>query len=181
MKDKQEITLRDIVDRNYKEKVNQEKKPRPDLIENFHWAIMRARRARKLMQNQLAEAIGESVAAVRMAEQGVLPEDDYKLLNKLERYLDVALIKREVRRELDSKPKSLDFDKITSKELTIADLREMKRQKGEINEDLLLPREEVEDFENEEKINEFSQEQKKNRENDDISQDEINRIIFGKK
>ena len=76
--DKTETTLREIVDRNYETKQGHEKKPRPDLVDNFHWLIMRARRSKKLTQAQFAKEISESEAAIKMAEQGILPEDDYR-------------------------------------------------------------------------------------------------------
>ena len=50
------------MDKNYKEKVGEDlsKKPRADLVDNFHWIIMRARRMKKLTQAQFAKEIGES-------------------------------------------------------------------------------------------------------------------------
>ena len=56
---KTEITLKEIADRNYERTISQEKKPRPDLVDNFHWIIMRTRRLKKLTQEQLAEQLGE--------------------------------------------------------------------------------------------------------------------------
>src|SRR3989304_1982147 len=37
----QETNLRKLVDKNYSAKVSKEAKPRDDLIDNFHWIIMR--------------------------------------------------------------------------------------------------------------------------------------------
>ena len=70
-----------------------EKKPRPDLVDNFHWLIMIERRKRKLTQEQLAKEIGESETVIKMAEQGFLPEDDYKIITKLESFLGVKIRK----------------------------------------------------------------------------------------
>ena len=73
---KPETTLREIVDRNLKfnsKRGELERKPRPDLVDNFHWAIMTARRRKKFSQKQVAEAIGVPESAISMAEKGILP------------------------------------------------------------------------------------------------------------
>lgn len=90
-----ETTLRSIIDKNYKSSVSMEKKPRPDLVDNFHWLIMIGRRKKKLSQEQLAKEIGEPETVIKMAEQGFLPEDDYKIITKLESFLGVKLKKSE--------------------------------------------------------------------------------------
>lgn len=134
-----ETTLRDLVDRNLKfnpKRRELERKPRPDLVNNFHWAIMTARRRTKLSQKQVAEAIGVPESAVAMAEKGILPENDYGLVNKLENYLGIILIRKETREIVAEKhepepEKKLVFDPISLKTLTIADLKEMKKKKEE--------------------------------------------------
>lgn len=92
---RQEKNLREIVNRNYEEKIRSQDlslKSRPDLVDKFHWIIMRVRRVKGLTQKQLAEMIGESEAAIKMAEQGVVP-GGYGLMDKIERSLKVRLIK----------------------------------------------------------------------------------------
>jgi ribosome-binding protein aMBF1 (putative translation factor) len=87
---KEDMTLKKIVDNNYLKKVGDVgKKDRPDLVENFHWIIMRARRLKHLTQKHLASEIGESETAIIMAEKGVLPDDGYKLVSKLQSYLNI--------------------------------------------------------------------------------------------
>ncbi|MEM4625667.1 MAG: hypothetical protein QXJ28_02810, partial [Candidatus Pacearchaeota archaeon] len=61
--------LEKIIIRNFK------KVQREDLIDNFHWHILNARRARKMSQKQLANAIAEPEIVVELAEQGKLPDD----------------------------------------------------------------------------------------------------------
>lgn len=128
---KQEPTMRELVERNLENRVPKEVGPRPDMVDNFHWIIMRARRFKKLTQEQLAREIGESSAAVAMAEKGILPEDDYRLVDKLERYLNVKLVRDEFAKErrTSERPKRLSFDIPTSKNLTIADVKQMKKEK----------------------------------------------------
>ena len=91
---KQERSLRDIIDRSFKSQFK-EAKSYDNLVDNFHWIIMRVRRLRKLTQEQLASAIAESETAIKMVEKGILPENYLFLIKKLEDYLGVKLIKKE--------------------------------------------------------------------------------------
>jgi len=139
-KTKTEITLKEIADKNYETAVPKEKKPRPNLVDNFHWIIMRTRRLKKLTQEQLAKEISESTAAIKMVEQGILPEDDYRLVNKLEGFLGINLVKDVSKTTPSSSEKSpariIKFDRKTMQNLTISDLKKMKEQAEKIGESL---------------------------------------------
>ena len=133
-KEKLEITLKEIANRNYEKTISEEKKLRPDLVDHFHWIIMRARRMKKLTQEQLAKEISESTAAIKMAEKGILPEDDYRLVNKLESFLGIKIAKDKSKariKEFQEKipARVLKFDKSTMQNLTIADLKKIKEEK----------------------------------------------------
>jgi len=65
------------------------------LINNFHWVIMTSRRRKCLSQRQLAEAIGESEAAVKLLETGKIPGNSMNLITKLEQFFNIGLIKRD--------------------------------------------------------------------------------------
>ena len=178
-KKEQEVTLREIVDRNYKQRVSKNVGPRPEMINNFHWIIMRARRMKKLTQAQLATQIAESEAAIKMAEQGILPEDDYKLVNKLENYLRIRIIRPEFVKEVNPReiPRRLSFDMNEAKILTIDDLRRLKEEKeaGEIGGGLV----EIEEFNlMEEEVEDVNPQVSSD--NGEISQEEMDRILFGK-
>ncbi len=137
-----EVSLRELVDRNLK---SRETQSHPDLVENFHWDIQRIRRNRKITREQFAKGIGESEATVRMIEQGVLPGNNYQIVNKIEGYLGISLRKPgksgfpETPTEEPKKPwgvpmpkepaKDFTLDRESSSKLKIADLREMKKQK----------------------------------------------------
>ncbi len=141
-----ETSLRELVDRNIKSKQIQS---HPDLIDNFHWTIQRIRRNRKITREEFAKGIGESEATVRMIEQGILPDNNYTILNKVEGYLRVSLRKSgvtgfpntdmgEKRYILDNsliskeeQAKKLSFDAETVKRLKIADLKSMKKKEEE--------------------------------------------------
>jgi len=62
-----------------------------NLIEYFHWEIMKNRRRKGLSQGQLAENLGESEAAIQMIEKGKLPENAESLIKKLEQFFQIKL------------------------------------------------------------------------------------------
>ena len=143
----QEINLRELIDKNLKTKRMQNY---PDLIDNFHWTIQRIRRARKITREQFSKGICEPESNVRMIEQGILPGNDYKIINKIESYMGVALRKPgtsgfpntdvQKRYVLDNSliterelQKKMNFDAPTTKQLKISDLREMKKKYKEEN------------------------------------------------
>ena len=133
--EKQNINLKKIVEKNSEQKLKSESNPRPDLIDNFHWILMRSRRAKKLSQVQLAKELGEAEITIKTAEKGILPEDDYKLVNKFESFFGICLIKKEYLEKIQKKypEQEISFDNLTSKKLTIADLKEMKNSKEKNN------------------------------------------------
>ena len=136
---KQDKNLRELVEDNFKKS---EKTSSPnDLVDNFHWVLMRKRRLKKISHKQLAEKINESVEAIKMAEKGILPNDYQGLIKKLENSLSVNLIKKEIKQipktqievvdaELLGKPEEV-FEEDNSKILTISDLKNLKNKHEE--------------------------------------------------
>jgi len=64
-----------------------------NLVEHFHWEIMKNRRRKGQSQKQLAETIGESEIAVQMLEKGKIPENPEIIIRKLEQFFQVRLRK----------------------------------------------------------------------------------------
>lgn len=62
-----------------------------NLIDHFHWEIMKNRRRKGLSHRQLAETIGESEIAIEMLERGKIPENADVLIRKLEQFFQVSL------------------------------------------------------------------------------------------
>ena len=187
--------MREIVDRSFESQFK-EAKSYNNLVSNFHWIIMRVRRLKKLTQEQLASAIGEPETAIKMAEKGILSENYLFFIKKLEDYLGVKLIKRDFFPEKKEKPKELVvdaellgkpqnfFEEKIAKSLTISDLKEMKeRHESKIleenfEEDYLFNEDTTE--ENDEKP-EFVKKQDKEDSEQDLSEEDIDRILFGRK
>jgi len=64
-----------------------------NLIDNFHWEIMKVRRRKGMSQKQLGESIGESEIVVEMIEKGKLPENSESVIRKIEQIFQVNLRK----------------------------------------------------------------------------------------
>ena len=62
-----------------------------NLIDHFHWHIMKHRRKKGLTQEQLAKSLGEGDISIQMIEKGKLPENAETLLKKLEQFLQIKL------------------------------------------------------------------------------------------
>lgn len=87
-----------------------------NLVENFHWEIMKQRRRRGLSQTQLAESLGESEMAIQMMEKSKLPENAKRIITKLEQVFQTNLrnkpeiIKQETQPILvDEEGETIDF------------------------------------------------------------------------
>lgn len=115
--------LERIVKKNLKEREYK------DLVDNFHWHILHARRLKKLSQKQMAEAIAEPELVVAMAEKKQLPEDYLKVINKMEQFLGAQLFRE--RQNLKGIEKGeFDIKKADLNEVNVADLRRLREQKA---------------------------------------------------
>lgn len=141
---KQESSLRELIDKNYEAKKDVFKPvPREDLIDNFHWIVLRGRRMKKLTQEQLAKEIGVPISSIVDMERAFVPEEGDELIHKLESFLGIKIKKSSfaaVDKEIKEKKRSQfiqdpKFDQSSIKDLTINDLREMK--KGFVSHDII--------------------------------------------
>lgn len=129
-------SLRKIVKKGYEEKAKVIPK-NDDLIDNFHWVIMRARRAKKLTQAQFAAEIKETEASIVMAEKGIISPGNDLLVRKLENALRIRISKKSpydldsdaVKRELLGRIENGTFDPSTNSELNVSDLNEKPKRK----------------------------------------------------
>jgi ribosome-binding protein aMBF1 (putative translation factor) len=67
-----------------------------ELLDNFHWILLEKRKSRGLTRKKAAEALGESEMNIKMIENGVLPMNNFVLVNKLESYYGVSLRRNKV-------------------------------------------------------------------------------------
>jgi len=68
-------------------------KDKLNLIDHFHWEIMKNRRRKGLSQKQFAEILGESEIVIQMLEKAKLPEKAEQLIKKIEQFLQIRLTK----------------------------------------------------------------------------------------
>jgi ribosome-binding protein aMBF1 (putative translation factor) len=171
----QEMSLRKLVDRNIPVKG---RKDFPDLIDNFHWIIMRARKLKHMTQEQLGREIGESEKIIKLSERGFLPDNYHEFIRKIEDVLRVRLFKKEAAEKMKEQTKRFGFDPLTTRSLTISDLQEMKKKREaeiiEGDDEYFFDEDFNEDAEENEDEPEFV---KKGR---DLSRKEMDRILFRK-
>ncbi len=115
------LTLRDVVERKMNPSLAEKTKPKPDLIHNFHWEILKARRQRNLTQMKLGTAIGESEMSIRMIERGVVPTDYHPVIQRLENVLKIKLFTDEYRK----------MNQPIEEELTVGDIKEAQPEVSE--------------------------------------------------
>jgi ribosome-binding protein aMBF1 (putative translation factor) len=87
-----------------------------ELVENFHWILVQRRKARALTRKKVAEAINESETNVKMIENGVLPMNNFVLVNKLEGYYGISLRKNKVAEGKAPLRQIIDFAKKEKKD-----------------------------------------------------------------
>lgn len=125
---KHEVTLRELIDKNFKARTNQ---PDLNLIDNFHWVIQRARRSRRIPRGEFARVVGVTEEKIKLVEQGILPENNYQIISKIEDYFGIKLRKNEIFEAPEIEegvPKKFSLDEETTRKLKIADLRDMKKK-----------------------------------------------------
>jgi ribosome-binding protein aMBF1 (putative translation factor) len=107
-----------------------------NLVDNYQWYILMARKNRKISRKQLADAIGETENTVRLIEEKFLPDDALRVINKIEQYFGIPLKQgSKPVAYIDSKPAPARIIKIDSKvagNVTIDDLRKMKEARESV-------------------------------------------------
>lgn len=135
---KQNEDIKQVLDKRFKDEMmaGELKKDTtdPSLVRNFHWDMMRARRMKHMTQEQLAEALGESVLAIKMAERGMLPREKERLVKKIENYLKIKIMNLPIPEPVVAQPnpEEVPIEEI-KKKFSIRDLFGFKKkeEKGE--------------------------------------------------
>ena len=82
-----------------------------ELVDNFQWIISKVRRHRGLSRKQFADNLKEEENTIKLVENGILPSEDFVLINKIQKFLQINLRKdgkdfsESPRKVLDSNPK----------------------------------------------------------------------------
>ncbi len=202
----EDVHLKDLVEQNFKKEVEIGPKHFDDLVDNFNWIIMRKRRAMKLTRSELAEKIKEQQIVIEALEGGSLPRDYLSLVKKVENYLGVRLLKRTD----EVKPEEIAVESKVPSGILIEDLKNKtterknwffgRKKKEDIfenanYEETLEPEdidlEKIQEISGvpEDKVNDFAASENKESDGletseknlDELTDDEINDLIWGKK
>lgn len=184
---KEDTTLKDIVEENFKKNLPEKAEKNEELIDNFHWVLMRKRRSKKMTQSEVAKELFEPVAAIEAAERGILPRDYMGLVRKFERYYDVILLNTKVGTNFN--PTKIAEESKVSSGVTIGDLKKLtpsdedsiKDYEEEINaDDLDMGKVEEVVGKPVDTLKGTSEKEEKFR-SKGISQEEMDDILFGRK
>lgn len=171
----QDIELKEIVNKKFKNSFTESINTNKNLVRNFHWIVMRARRLKKITLSELSKKIAVPEEVLKKIEKGFVPEENFEIIRKLEIYLCIQVLTNEAQKTIQNK--KFGFDDVITKSLTIDDLREMKRKKEEE-----IFEEENEEMENIEELIEIKEEKvERINSSKDLTQQQINDIIFGRR
>jgi hypothetical protein len=158
-----------------------------DLVDNFNWVIMRKRRVMKLTRTELANAVMEPPIVIESLEGGSLPRDYVALIKKIENYLGIRLLKRTE----EIKPEEIIVESRVPSGILISEIKKKteekknwlfgRHNKEELYGDDLDSKEVKEDFEESKSFDYFEKENVENKPLDQLSDDDINDLIWGRK
>ncbi len=178
-----DVHLKDLVEKNFKKDIEIGPRHFNDLVDNFNWVVMRKRRNMKLTRSELADAVMEQPIVIESLEGGNLPKDYVLLIKKIENYLGIRLLKKSG----EVKPEEILVESRIPSGILIEDLK----KKTEEKKRWLFGRQKKEELHNEEEVlepeasienNETPQEENlENKSLDELSDEEINDLIWGKK
>ena len=92
--EKESAYLAELRKKNVREEIKNNPIETSNMLENFHWTVMRERRARHMSLKQLAEAISEPEPMLKLLEEGALPRERERIVQKLENYFRIKLTKQ---------------------------------------------------------------------------------------
>ncbi len=80
-----------------------------ELSNNFNWEISKRRKELGFTRRQLAKAIGENENTIKMIENGILPKNDFIIVNKIQSYLNINV--RKDKKDFSGSARSLITEK----------------------------------------------------------------------
>ncbi len=138
---REDAVLKNVIETNFKKNMKEDIDLKNNLVENFHWIMLRARRAKHMTLDQLAVVLKESKIALESLERGLVPEKSRDLIIKIENYLFIRLRKLEA--PMSRKPEKIDFSSIGN--IRISDFKEMEPIDESNNPPELILDEDLED------------------------------------
>lgn len=135
----EEIKLKEIAKINASKKFIFDLNLDKELIDNFHWVVMRARRMKHITQEQLARSIQEPNEVIELIEKGEVP-GRREIIRKIESFLSISILKTGENKTSEKIPetepmelkKESDLDFKNVGDLTISNLQNMENQRTKI-------------------------------------------------
>ena len=101
-----------------------------ELMDNFHWQISRKRREKGLRRKEFAEALGEKEDTVKLLENGILENNDFVLIDKVQDFLGISLRKDEQKIGSDTEMRRLVEEAIAAESGESAEEEKKDEKKG---------------------------------------------------
>ena len=136
-----DAVLQNVIETNFKKNMKEDADFKNSLVENFHWIILRARRAKHMTLDQLSVSLREPKIALEALERGFVPERSRDLIAKIENYLFIKLRKPEA--PIKKKPERIDFNSIGN--IRVSDFKAMEPIDESDNPPELILDEDLED------------------------------------
>jgi ribosome-binding protein aMBF1 (putative translation factor) len=105
-----------------------------ELKDHFYWDISQARKLKGITRKQLGLAVGVSELDIKMVENGMLPKDDFILINKIQNYLGLHL--RKEQSYIDQPLRKLVEKEMPNKEVKTENKRETRKDNNQESKDL---------------------------------------------
>lgn len=83
----------DVIDTIKRAPTWKQKQVISELIDNWQWHIRNERRKKNISRTQLANSVGATEEQIKMLEFGTLPSEDFILINKIQKTLNINLRK----------------------------------------------------------------------------------------
>ena len=135
IKQEEERKLKEILKANPSKEFSFDLNLGKELIDNFHWVVMRARRMKHITREQLAKSIQEPDEIIELIEKGEAPLRR-EIIRKIEIFLGISILKTEEDKTSEKihetelielkKESELDFKNID--DLTISNLQKMENK-----------------------------------------------------
>lgn len=87
-----------------------------ELKDNFHWELLSRRKEKSLTRKQVSQAINVNEYELKMIEHGILLNEDFILVNKLQEFYGINLRKdgkdfsRQMRKEIEGPKEDIEVE-----------------------------------------------------------------------
>ena len=97
-----------------------------ELAENFQWEIAKKRKERGLTRRQFAKAIDETESNIKLLENGILPRNDFIIINKIQAFFNVNL--RKDRKDFTQSPRDMLYKKSDETQSSAKEQKENRKE-----------------------------------------------------